>query len=70
MYIDIDLFEQSLMIVTIIYFCCVIIYKLKTGISDNTKSTIKFCITFLSLLVGFFIIPTTVVYLILKYIIY
>ena len=70
MYIDIDLFQQSLLIVSFIYFCCVIIYKLKTGISDNTKSTIKFCITFLSLLVGIFIIPTTVVYFILKYMIY
>lgn len=68
MYIDIDLFHKSLLIVSFIYFCCAIIYKLKTGISDNIKSTTKFCITFLSLLVGIFIIPSIVIYIILKYV--
>ena len=67
---DADLFQTSLLIVVFIYACCSILYIIKTGISDSTKSTTKFCIVCLMFLIGIFVVPTTAVYFILKYIIY
>ena len=67
---DADLFQTSLLIVVFIYTCCAILYVIKTGISDSTKSTTKFCIVVLMFLISVFVVPTAVVYFILKYIIY
>ena len=67
---DADLFQTSLLIVVFIYACCAILYVIKTGISDSTKSTTKFCIVVLMSLISIFVVPTTIVYFILKYIIY
>ena len=67
---DADLFQTSLFIVVFIYACCAIFYVIKTGISNSTKSTIKFCIVVLMSLISIFIVPTLVIYIILKILFY